>query len=116
MDDEEERIVTLVANLSDNKFVVRHRDGSFEILENQTNWERLKTKTDEDIERAIADDPDWDDFKNLDWSKAKIVAAPNKIPISIRLDDDVLNFFKREGAGYQKRINAVLRSYMNAKA
>ena len=36
-----------------------------------------------------------------------------KTPISIRLDDDVLAFFKEGGAGYQKRINAVLRSYMD---
>ena len=31
---------------------------------------------------------------------------------TIRLDDDVLAFFKAGGPGYQKRINAVLRSYM----
>jgi len=40
------------------------------------------------------------------------VVPPSKTPISIRLDDDVLAFFKEGGAGYQKRINAVLRSYM----
>jgi uncharacterized protein (DUF4415 family) len=39
-----------------------------------------------------------------------------KTAISIRLDADVLAFFKQGGAGYQSRINAVLRAYMNAKA
>ena len=40
---------------------------------------------------------------------------PKKKAISIRVDEDVLDFFKREGAGYQRRINAVLRSYMQQK-
>jgi uncharacterized protein (DUF4415 family) len=47
----------------------------------------------------------------MDWSDLEI-DAPGKTPISIRLDDDVLAFFKQGGPGYQKRINAVLRAYM----
>jgi len=39
-----------------------------------------------------------------------------KKTISIRLDEDVLDYFKSEGDGYQRRINAVLRSYMQQKA
>ena len=39
-----------------------------------------------------------------------------KKAISIRLDEDVLDFFKREGGGYQRRMNAVLRSYMQQKS
>jgi BrnA antitoxin of type II toxin-antitoxin system len=45
-------------------------------------------------------------------SKAEIVQPVGKQPISIRLDQDVLDFFKTGGAGYQRRINAVLRAYM----
>lgn len=41
-------------------------------------------------------------------------AAPRKAAISLRLDADVLNWFKGQGAGYQTRINAVLRAYMEA--
>jgi uncharacterized protein (DUF4415 family) len=37
------------------------------------------------------------------------------VAISIRVDDDVLDYFKKEGAGYQRRINAVLRFYMQQK-
>jgi uncharacterized protein (DUF4415 family) len=37
---------------------------------------------------------------------------PKKKAISIRLDEDVLDYFKKEGAGYQRRMNAVLRSDM----
>jgi uncharacterized protein (DUF4415 family) len=39
-----------------------------------------------------------------------------KKAISISVDEDVLDFFKKEGTGYQRRINAVLRSYMQQKA
>jgi uncharacterized protein (DUF4415 family) len=113
--DEEECIITFVTDLPDKKFVVRHPDGHLEIIEDQTNWKHLKNLTDEEIERAADEDPEWDDFRDLDWSKAEIV-TPQKIPISIRLDSDILEYFKREGAGYQKRINAVLRSYVKAKS
>ena len=41
--------------------------------------------------------------------------SAKKKAISIRLDEDVLDYFKREGAGYQRRMNAVLRSYMQCK-
>ncbi len=44
------------------------------------------------------------------------VKSPAKVAISVRLDEDVLAFFRAEGPGYQTRINAVLRSYMQAKS
>ena len=40
--------------------------------------------------------------------------AARKAAISLRLDADVLDWFKAQGAGYQTRINAVLRAYMEA--
>lgn len=72
--------------------------------------------TDEELEASIANDPDWAEFKDLDWSDAVVVLPPKKKAISIRVDEDVLDFFKREGEGYQRRINAVLRSYMQQKS
>ncbi|MGA2994585.1 BrnA antitoxin family protein [Bradyrhizobium sp.] len=39
-----------------------------------------------------------------------------KKAISIRVDEDVLDYFKSQGDGYQRRMNAVLRSYMRQKA
>jgi uncharacterized protein (DUF4415 family) len=81
----------------------------------KTDWERLRKLTDEEIEASIADDPDWQKFKDIDWSKAVLVIPPKKRAISIRVDEDVLDYFKREGSGYQRRMNAVLRSYMQQK-
>ncbi len=68
--------------------------------------------TDEEIEASIANDPDWQELKYIDWSKAVLVIPPKKKAISIRVDEDVLDFFKKEAAGYRRRMNAVLRSYM----
>ena len=41
-------------------------------------------------------------------------AAPRKAAISLRLDEDVLEWFRAQGPGYQTRINAVLRAYKEA--
>lgn len=70
--------------------------------------------TDEEIEQAVRNDPDAVPL-NFDWSDAVLVIPAKKKAISIRVDEDVLDFFKKEGAGYQRRINAVLRSYMEQK-
>jgi uncharacterized protein (DUF4415 family) len=72
--------------------------------------------TDTEVEASIANDPDWAEFKDIDWSEAVLVMPVKKKAISIRVDEDVLAFFKRDGDGYQRRINAVLRSYMRQKA
>jgi uncharacterized protein (DUF4415 family) len=80
--------------------------------EGRTNLDQLKNITDEEIEAQMRDDPDWADFIDIDWSKATIVYPLAKSAISIRLDQDVVDFFKATGKGYQTRINAVLRHYM----
>jgi uncharacterized protein (DUF4415 family) len=82
----------------------------------KTDWARFDALTDEEIEAAVTNDPDWEEFKDIDWSDAVLVLPPKKKAISIRVDEDVLDFFKREGEGYQRRMNAVLRSYMQQKA
>ena len=50
----------------------------------------------------------------IDWSKAEVHAPAHKKPVTLRLDADVLAWFKSLGKGYQTRINAVLRSYKRA--
>lgn len=71
--------------------------------------------TDAEIDAAVASDPDWAEFEPIDWSKAEIVVPPKKQAISIRLDQDLIDYFKSQGPGYQRRINAVLRSYMEQR-
>ncbi len=83
-------------------------------LKSYTDWDRLRSMTEEELERAIADDPE-SDGSNFDWDKAVMIDPLTKKAVSIRLDQDVLEFFKAAGRGYQTRINAVLRSYMDAR-
>jgi uncharacterized protein (DUF4415 family) len=109
-----ERIVRLVSQLPDGEAIVEHADGRLERLKDQTDWQRLDAMSDDEIETAARSDPDWDGLLDIDWSQVEITRPARKQPISIRLDEDVLDFFKRGGTGYQKRINAVLRSYMSA--
>ena len=81
----------------------------------KTDWAAVDALTDEEITQAVANDPDAVPL-DIDWSDAVLVVPPKKQAISIRVDEDVLNFFKKQGDGYQRRINAVLRSYMQQKA
>jgi uncharacterized protein (DUF4415 family) len=94
------------------KGLVRYTLEELRKLPDETDWARLDAMTDDEIEAAAASDPDWAPFMDIDWSKAEIMQPVGKQPISIRLDQDVLDFFKTGGAGYQRRINAVLRAYM----
>ena len=60
---------------------------------------------------------DYSDIPELDdsfWNNAKIEYPENKKPVTLRLDRDVLDWFKSTGKGYQTRINAILRSYVEA--
>ncbi len=82
----------------------------------KSNLEKLRNLTDEEIEASIANDPDWQEFKDIDWGEAVVVIPPKKKAISIRVDEDVLDYFKKQGSGYQRRMNAVLRSYMQQDA
>ena len=79
----------------------------------KSDLERLRKTTDAEIDAQIANDPDFSDDWN--WGDAVLVIPPKKKAISIRVDEDVLDYFKGEGAGYQRRMNAVLRSYMQQK-
>jgi len=64
---------------------------------------------------AMSDkDIDYSDIPELDddfWAKAEVRPPVTKSAISIRLDQDMLDWFKSQGKGYQGRINAVLRAY-----
>ncbi len=46
------------------------------------------------------------------WDEAIPVVSAGKVPISLRVDSDVLEWFREVGPKYQSRMNAVLRSYM----
>ncbi len=74
-------------------------------MKGKTDWERLRREGD------YEGPPDFD----IDWSSARYVVPEAKTPISLRVDADVLEFFRAQGKGYQTRMNAVLRAYMEAQ-
>ncbi len=74
-----------------------------------SDLQRLRKMKDEEI--------DYSDIPELDeafFEKAVIVLPQPKASVSIRLDQEVLDWFKSQGKGYQTRINALLRAYMEA--
>jgi uncharacterized protein (DUF4415 family) len=82
--------------------------------EGQTDFARLDAMTEAELEAAIASDPDWKDVP-ADWFKDAIPVQPGtKKLLSLRVDPDVLDWFRAQGPGYQTRMNAVLRAYMKA--
>jgi uncharacterized protein (DUF4415 family) len=82
----------------------------------KTDWPRVSKQTDRQIEEAIRADPDAAPLLNDDWfKKAQIVRPQKKVPVSIRLDKDIVEWFKAQQKPYQTLINAVLRTYMEAR-
>jgi uncharacterized protein (DUF4415 family) len=77
-----------------------------------TDWSRFDALTDADIEAAVRKDPDAPRVAPPDWLKrAKLIRPSPKDMISIRLDRDVLEYFRAEER-WQTRINGILRTVM----
>jgi uncharacterized protein (DUF4415 family) len=80
--------------------------------ESLTDWERVDAMTDEEVEANI----DEEEEGHFDLSKAFRGLPPGfgiaKKQLTIRLDEDVIDWFKSQGKGYQTRMNAVLRQFM----
>lgn len=61
------------------------------------------------------EDIDYSDIPPLDeefFRTARLLMPQPKKPVALRLDADVLDWLKRQGRGYQSRVNAILRAYM----
>ena len=75
----------------------------------RTDWKRIDALRDKDID--LSDSPELGpDF----FANAIIWPGPKK-QITLRIDPDVLKFFRKQGRGYQTAINAVLRKYVEAQ-
>ena len=80
--------------------------------ETRSNWAKAAALTNKEIEAQIAADPDEADMV-IDWDSATVDVPQPKAVLNMRIDRDVLEYFRKMGKGYQARINAVLRSYMD---
>jgi len=92
---------------------------SFTVEELQAKRARGETRS--DWKRAAAlpipdgSDPD-DAMEPIDWGTTELPIKRPKAHASLRLDADMLDWFKAQGRGYQTKINAILRSYYQSRA
>lgn len=78
-----------------------------------TDWDRLRSMSDAEVHAAIEADPDVRPTDEEFWKDAKVVMPRRKEVVTMRLDSDLLEWF-RQHPGYQTRINAILRTFMKA--
>jgi uncharacterized protein (DUF4415 family) len=82
----------------------------------KTDWPRVRAMKDHEIRRA-GEHPEAS-VKHIVRGVVRrgLKPVPPKASISLRLDADVLEWFKAQGPGYQTRINAILRAYKEEAA
>jgi uncharacterized protein (DUF4415 family) len=79
----------------------------------KTNWAGVRAVSEKGLERSIASDPD-SNVAGLDWTQARLVMPQRKESVHLRLDPDLLAWYRLQGRGHLTRMNAVLRAYMDA--
>jgi uncharacterized protein (DUF4415 family) len=77
--------------------------------------EEIKAMRARGEDQTRADAPEADSLGENFWKDAKVVMPGAKKAVNIRVDADVLDWFKSQGSGYLTRMNAVLRTYYEAK-
>ena len=66
-------------------------------------------------DRTRQQTPEGPELDAAFWKNATLVMPQRKHPVNLRLDADILAYFKAQGRGYQTRINAILRAYVEAQ-
>jgi uncharacterized protein (DUF4415 family) len=95
------------------KRIVRHTANSRR--RGKTNWAAVDAMSNEAIAKAVKTDPDAAPMLDRNWFKQAAVVMPErKVPISIRMDREVVEWFRAHGSRYQSRMNAVLKAYVEA--
>ncbi|GBD87243.1 hypothetical protein BMS3Abin03_01170 [bacterium BMS3Abin03] len=93
------------------KNIVRYQEEQI-LTKSKTNWKKFDELSDKQIDTSEIPELDKEWFKN-----AKIVMPEKKKAISLRVDKDVLEWFKSKskGKGYQTFMNAVLKAFVEAQ-
>ena len=81
-------------------------------MKSKTDWTRLKSGADD--AKTTPEHPEADVKHIVRGLVHKLKPLPAKASISLRVDQDVLEWFKAQGSGYQTRINTVLRAFRDA--
>jgi uncharacterized protein (DUF4415 family) len=82
--------------------------------ESRTDWAKLDSTSERRLHASIEKDPD-DIGGALDWTRAVKGVPPRKAAIKLRIDADVVSWFKGTGKGYQTRMNNVLRAFVESR-
>jgi uncharacterized protein (DUF4415 family) len=82
--------------------------------EDRTDWAKVDAMTEADLERAIAEDEDERDL-GPDWARAELVMPRPRQSVHLRLEPEVVDYFKDGGKGHITRMQAVLRAYVDAQ-
>ena len=80
----------------------------------QTDWDRIDTMTDEEIDLTDIPEITPQAFANAVARRGLKPSTARKTQITLRIDSDVIEWFKSQGRGYQTHINELLRAYMEA--
>src|SRR5271166_5680703 len=99
--------------LVDGKLCLRNPDETLTPLRDETDYARLDALSAAEIESIAENDIEGAPMSDEEWACAEI-RQPVKKPVGLKLDDDILSWFKSQGRGYQTRINAILRRYVEA--
>ena len=83
--------------------------------EDRADWARINAFTDDEIERMAIEDEENPATTEADWAEGFVALPPRKTRIHASVDSDVVEWFRSQGRGYQTRMNAVLRRYMEAQ-
>lgn len=75
----------------------------------KTDWKRLETLSDDEIDTSDIPELDENFFKNAKFREVE------KQTVTLKLDADILDWFKHQGEGYQTQINQLLRNYMQSQ-
>jgi uncharacterized protein (DUF4415 family) len=80
----------------------------------QTDLHRVRRTTDATMVRD-GDAPEWTpEMFARAVARKGLKPVPKKALLSLRIDSDVIAWFRSQGSGYQSRMNALLRAYMEA--
>jgi uncharacterized protein (DUF4415 family) len=96
------------------RYTAKQIKGKIARGEDQTDWRKADAVTGKKLEASILADVD-DVHREPDWTRATIGIPAPKDHINIRIDHDVLEWFKANGRGYQTLMNNVLRAFVQSR-
>lgn len=86
----------------------------------KSDLSRVRAMSDADIERIALEDPDAQPMTDEELAQAKQMRLEEFLPttkekVCLRLDRDVMTWFRNRGRGYQTKINAALRAFIDSQ-